>query len=112
MVVEAIIEELEAKRTLLRALEAIVVEYEVLDPVTDPFEAMSEDAPLLHPGGNVLSVSRISRGDVDAALASRRITQPQLLDIARRIRRPREHAGHQAGEQRASQPSQQPLPDV
>jgi xanthine dehydrogenase molybdenum-binding subunit len=30
---------------------------------------MAEGAPLLHPDGNVLSVSRVSRGDVDAALA-------------------------------------------
>ena len=53
-----------------RAAAALVdVEYEVLDPVTDPFAALAEGAPELHEGGNVLSVSRVQRGDVDAALA-------------------------------------------
>jgi len=58
-------------RHAARAAAALVdVEYEVLEPVTDPFEALAADAPLLHPGGNVLSVSRVRRGDVDAALAA------------------------------------------
>ena len=51
------------------AAELVDVEYEVLDPVTDPFEAMDPAAPRLHESGNVLSVSRVQRGDVDAALA-------------------------------------------
>lgn len=58
-------------REAARAGAALVeVEYEVLDPITDPFDAMAPDAPELHPGGNVLSVSVVRRGDVDAALAS------------------------------------------
>ena len=53
-----------------RAAAALVeVEYEVLEPVTDPFDALEEGAPKLHAGGNVLSVSRVQRGDADAALA-------------------------------------------
>jgi selenium-dependent xanthine dehydrogenase len=57
-------------RVAAREAAALVeVEYEVLEPVTDPLEAMREDAPKLHPGGNVLSVSKIKRGDVDAAVA-------------------------------------------
>jgi xanthine dehydrogenase molybdenum-binding subunit len=57
-------------RTAAREAAALVeVEYDVLDPVTDPFAAMSEGAPLLHANGNVLSVSRVKRGDVDTALA-------------------------------------------
>jgi xanthine dehydrogenase molybdenum-binding subunit len=59
----------ESRATAREAAALVEVEYEVLDPVTDPFEAMAEGAPLLHPDGNVLSVSRVSRGDVDAALA-------------------------------------------
>jgi xanthine dehydrogenase molybdenum-binding subunit len=54
-----------------RAAAALVdVEYEVLEPVVDPFAALEPDAPALHDGGNVLSVSRVERGDVDAALDS------------------------------------------
>ncbi len=58
-------------RAAAREAAALVeVEYEVLEPVTDPFAAMAPGAPQLHEGGNVLSVSRVRRGDVDAALAS------------------------------------------
>jgi len=57
-------------RTAAREAAALVeVEYDVLEPVTDPFEAVIEGAPLLHPDGNVLSVSRVRRGDVGEALA-------------------------------------------
>ncbi|HEU5263552.1 MAG TPA: selenium-dependent xanthine dehydrogenase, partial [Gaiellaceae bacterium] len=57
-------------RAAAREAAALVeVEYDVLDPVTDPFEAVKEGAPLLHADGNVLSVSRVRRGDVDEALA-------------------------------------------
>jgi xanthine dehydrogenase molybdenum-binding subunit len=52
------------------AAALIDVEYEVHAPVTDPFEALAEGAPVLHGDSNVLSVSRVRRGDVDAALAA------------------------------------------
>jgi len=51
------------------AARLVEVAYEVLPPVTDPRAALAPDAPRLHERGNVLSVSRIVRGDVDAALA-------------------------------------------
>jgi selenium-dependent xanthine dehydrogenase len=60
-------------RAAARAAAALVdVEYEVLEPVTDPVEAMAPGAPRLHPGspGNVLSVSQVKRGDIDAGLAA------------------------------------------
>ncbi len=60
-------------RAAARAAAALVdVEYEVLEPVTDPVAATAPGAPQLHPGapGNVLSVSEVKRGDVDAALAT------------------------------------------
>jgi len=57
-------------RHAARAGAALVeVEYEVLEPVTDPFEALAAGAPKLHEGGNVLSVSQVQRGNVDDALA-------------------------------------------
>jgi xanthine dehydrogenase molybdenum-binding subunit len=59
----------ETRHAAREAAALIEVEYEVLKPVTDPFEALAVDAPKLHPGGNVLSVSRVKRGDVDTALA-------------------------------------------
>jgi len=49
--------------------QAVRVTYEVLEPVTSPAEALQPGAPRLHPGGNILSTSRVVRGDVEAALA-------------------------------------------
>ena len=58
-------------RAVAREAAALVeVEYEVLDPVRSPQEALEPDAPRLHEGGNVLSTSVIHRGDVDAAFAT------------------------------------------
>ena len=60
-------------RAAARAAATLVdIEYEVLEPVTDPVAATAPGAPQLHPDapGNVLSVSEINRGDVDAVLAT------------------------------------------
>ncbi len=59
----------ETRRAARAAAALVEVEYEVLEPVTDPFEALDGSAPVLHESGNVLSVSKVERGDVDAALA-------------------------------------------
>lgn len=53
-----------------RAAEKVEVEYEVLEPVTDPFAALEPGAPQVHPSGNLLEVCAFSRGNVDAALAA------------------------------------------
>ncbi len=53
-----------------KASEKVAVEYEVLDPVTNPVAAIQPDAPQVHKSGNLLEVSAFSRGDVDAALAA------------------------------------------
>jgi selenium-dependent xanthine dehydrogenase len=60
-------------RTAARDAAALVeVSYDVLEPLTSPADAMAPSAPQLHDHapGNVLSVSEIKRGDVEAALAS------------------------------------------
>jgi selenium-dependent xanthine dehydrogenase len=59
-----------------RAAERVRVEYEVYEPVTDPFVALEPDAPQVHAPGNLhvhpnlLERTAFGRGDVDAALAS------------------------------------------
>jgi xanthine dehydrogenase molybdenum-binding subunit len=58
----------ETRNAAREAAALVEVEYEVLEPVGDPFEAMAEGAPPLHADGNVLSVSRVCRGDVEAGL--------------------------------------------
>jgi selenium-dependent xanthine dehydrogenase len=60
----------EDQRTARQAAAAINVDYEVRDPITTPEAALRPDAPRLHPGGNLLSQSKIKFGDVDAAFAA------------------------------------------
>ena len=60
----------ETRYAAREAAKLVEIDYEVLPPVTDPFEALEADAPALHSNGNVLSVSKVKRGDVDHALAS------------------------------------------
>lgn len=54
-----------------RAAEALeaAVEYQVLEPVTDPERALEPDGPLVHESGNLLEACAFGRGDVDGALA-------------------------------------------
>lgn len=53
--------------TARRALDRIEVDYEVLEPVTDPELAAHEDTlPKLHPHGNVVRYQPIRKGDPDA----------------------------------------------
>ena len=52
--------------TCRRALAAIVVTYEVLEPLTDPEQSVDGSHPPIHPAGNVFRHQRIVRGDVDA----------------------------------------------
>src|SRR5438067_6687546 len=46
-----------------RAAEKVRVEYQVLSPVTEPEQALSANAPQLHPGGNVTRHVKIRHGD-------------------------------------------------
>ena len=52
--------------TCRRALEAIVVEYEVLEPLTDPERALDGSHPPIHPDGNLIRHQRIICGDQSA----------------------------------------------
>ncbi|MGP0073064.1 MAG: molybdopterin cofactor-binding domain-containing protein [Bryobacteraceae bacterium] len=58
-----------------QAADQIKVDYEVYEPVTDPFAALEPDSPQVHAPGNLhvhpnlLDTTSFSRGDVDAALA-------------------------------------------
>jgi len=59
--------------TARRALARIVVDYEVLTPVTDAQAAARGAGPTLHPGGNVVRHVPVRHGDVAAARASAEI---------------------------------------
>ena len=49
--------------TCRRALAAIVVHYEVLEPLTDPERSLDVSVPAIHPNGNVFRHQRIVHGD-------------------------------------------------
>ena len=58
------------KREILEEAKKLVrVEYEVLRPVRNIDEAMAEDAPRVHSGGNLCQQRHVKRGDAEAALA-------------------------------------------
>jgi aldehyde oxidoreductase len=58
------------EETARAAVERIAVKYDVLEPVTDPHEALAEGAPAIHVGGNLLSRTVTSRGDLQEARAA------------------------------------------
>ena len=58
------------KKEKLEEIAALVeVEYTELPAVTNPFDALRGDAPLLHPDGNVMSRANLVRGNADEAIA-------------------------------------------
>ncbi len=59
----------ESEAIARQAVERIEVEYEVLEPVTDPHAALQPGAPKVHPEGNLLSRTVTRRGDLEAAKA-------------------------------------------
>jgi len=59
-----------SKETLDEVLALIKVEYEELEPIVSPAQALAENAPKIHEGGNLLSRQFIKRGDADAAIAT------------------------------------------
>lgn len=59
----------ETEEIARQAVEKIHVEYEVFEPITDVFEALKEDSPKIHEGGNILSMTVTSRGDLAKARA-------------------------------------------
>jgi selenium-dependent xanthine dehydrogenase len=50
------------------AVRLINVEYEILEPILDPLEAIKPIAHKIHSGGNILSTTEINRGDYKTAL--------------------------------------------
>ena len=59
----------ETEEILEKAKKLIRVDYEVLEPVRSIAEAMAENAPKVHSGGNLCQSRHVTRGDAAAALA-------------------------------------------
>lgn len=58
----------ETPEILEEAKKLVEVEYEELEPVTDPFEAMKEDAPHVHKEGNLLAHEHLVKGNVEEVI--------------------------------------------
>jgi CO/xanthine dehydrogenase Mo-binding subunit len=59
----------ETLETAYAATSLVEIEYEPLTPVLTPEDALKENAPKLHPNGNLIANLSNAVGDVDAALA-------------------------------------------
>ena len=57
------------KKYLQEVCNLVTVDYTELKPVLTPEEALAEDAPLLHPNGNILSHQALNRGNADEVIA-------------------------------------------
>ena len=62
----------EAPEILEKAKKAIKVEYNPLDGVFSPAEAMKDGAPLVHEDGNLLSEEHLVRGDAEKVISESR----------------------------------------
>ena len=67
------------------ACRLIAIEYDVLEPVTDPHRALEPDSPQVHETGNLLSRTAFTRGDLAAAGArttytARGVYQTQFIE--------------------------------
>ena len=58
----------EKKEKLEEICALVEVDYTELEPVTNPFDALRGDAPLLHPDGNIMSRANLVRGNADEAI--------------------------------------------
>lgn len=59
----------QTKQQAREAVNLINVEYEELQPVLSPTEALADQAPRIHEKGNLLSTTKIKRGNTEEALA-------------------------------------------
>lgn len=59
----------ETREIAVRAADSIEVEFELLEPVTDPVKARQADAPTLHPKGNLLKHIKVRKGDMQQGFA-------------------------------------------
>ena len=60
----------EDEKTLAQAKKLVKISYEPLEPVRSIQEAMAENAPKLHPNGNLCQQRHVTRGDAKTALAN------------------------------------------
>ena len=69
-----------SEEILKKAKTLVKVEYEVLEPVRNITEAMAENAPKIHPSGNLCQSRHVQRGDAKTALKNSKYTVTETFD--------------------------------
>lgn len=69
-----------SEKILKEAKELVKVEYEVLEPVRNLFEARKEDAPKIHSEGNLCQSRHVTRGDAKTALENSKYVVTQTYE--------------------------------
>lgn len=59
-----------SKKALKEILDLIKVDYEELEPISNPSQALDKNAPKIHQNGNILKIERLQRGNVDEAISN------------------------------------------
>ncbi len=62
------------KETLDELLSLIEIDYTPLPPITSTAAALDEEAPLIHPGGNIMSRENLQRGNAEEAISNSKYT--------------------------------------
>ncbi|MGP1568877.1 MAG: selenium-dependent xanthine dehydrogenase [Peptoanaerobacter stomatis] len=70
----------ESEEILKKAKPLVKIEYEVLEPVRNIDEAMKEDAPKLHPNGNLCQSRHVTRGNAKEAIANSKYVVTRTYD--------------------------------
>ncbi len=65
------------------AAKKVKVDYEVLPAVLEPLEALAEDAPLVQPGGNLLTQYNVDSGDLQVGFASADLILEEEFSVPR-----------------------------
>ena len=69
-----------SEEILKKAKTLVKVEYEVLEPVRNIDEAKAENAPKIHPNGNLCQSRHVKRGDAKKAIANSKYTITETFD--------------------------------
>ncbi|MDR1921468.1 MAG: selenium-dependent xanthine dehydrogenase [Candidatus Adiutrix sp.] len=71
----------ESKAAANAALKLIKVDYEELKPLSSPRLALAEDAPKIHPRGNILQVEKLYRGHPEEAIKNSRYVVSNTFEL-------------------------------
>jgi len=73
----------ENKPVALKAAKLVAVQYEPLEPVFDPIQALKPGAPRLQPEGNLVAQFDIQEGDIDAGFNAAEVVIEESFSVPR-----------------------------